>query len=65
MSLLIPVSQSDTWALWQDRFITYKIVTDELKTGFKKSVESDTTRPSRNRLGPNRVDTDTGYVGML
>ena len=37
----------------------------DFKSGFKKSAESDTTRPSRNRLGPNRVDTDTGYVGML
>ena len=38
---------------------------EEEHPGFKKSAESDTTRPSRNRLGPNRVDTDTGYVGML
>ena len=37
----------------------------EAEAGFKISAESDMTRPSRNRLGPNRVDTDTGYVGML
>ena len=27
----------------------------------KKSAESDTTRPSRNRLDPNRIDINTRY----
>ena len=30
-------------------------------SGFKNSAESGTTRPIRNRLGPNHVDTDTRY----
>ena len=30
-------------------------------SGFKNSAESGTTQPIRNRLGPNRVDTDTRY----
>ena len=29
--------------------------------GFKKSVESSTTRPIHNRLGPNRVNIDIRY----
>ena len=29
--------------------------------GFKKSVEFDTTRLIRNRLGPHCIDTDVRY----
>ena len=32
-----------------------------LGAGFKKSVESGTTRPIRNRLRLHRVDIDTRY----
>ena len=45
--------------------LLHQVVDPALLPGFKKSAKSDTTRPSHNRLGPNRVDTDTGYVGML
>ena len=32
-----------------------------MRAGLKKSTESGTTRPIRNRLGVNRVDTVTRY----
>ena len=32
-----------------------------LNSGFKNSIESDTTQPICNRLVPNRINTDIRY----